>query len=90
MDFGDVGNTKGYYVLNLDDLEYEFIPNNISPNYIKISLSQLVREGNITPRVIHLVTNNIVKLKVDMNISQDDMDILLKKVIFAKARVFNR
>ena len=84
MDFGDVGNTKGYYVLNLDDLEYEFIPNNISPNYIKISLSQLVREGNITPRVIHLVTNNIVKLKVDMNISQDDMDILLKKLSLLK------
>ena len=84
MDFGDVDNTKGYYVLNLDDMEYEFIPNNISPNYIKISLSLLVREGNITPRVRHLVTNNIVKLKVDMNISQDDMDILLKKLSLLK------
>jgi DNA repair exonuclease SbcCD nuclease subunit len=80
MDFGDVDNTKGYYVLNLDDMEYEFFPNNVSPNYKKISLSELVREGNITSRVIGLVTNNIVKLKVDMNISQEDMDILLQKL----------
>ena len=80
MDFGDVDNTKGYYVLNLDDMEYEFFPNNVSPNYKKISLSELVREGNITSSVIGLVTNNIVKLKVDMNISQEDMDILLQKL----------
>ena len=80
MDFGDTDNTKGYYVLNLDDLEYNFFPNNVSPNYKKISLSELVREGNITQRVISLFTNNIVKLKVDMNISQQDMDILLKKL----------
>ena len=84
MDFGDVGNTKGYYVLNLDDMEYEFIQNTISPNYIKISLSQLIREGNITSHIIDLVTNNIVKLKVDMNISQDDMDILLQKLSLLK------
>ena len=80
MDFGDVDNGKGYYILNLDDMEYNFFPNNISPNYKKISLSELVREGNITPKIIHSFTNNIVKLKVDMNISQEDMDILLKKL----------
>ena len=84
MDFGDVDNTKGYYVLNLDDMEYEFIENTVSPNYIKISLSQLVREGNITSHIIQLVTNNIVKLKVDMNISQDDMDVLLQKLSILK------
>jgi DNA repair exonuclease SbcCD nuclease subunit len=45
MDFGDTDNQKGYYVLDLDTLEYNFTPNNISPNYKKISLSELVREG---------------------------------------------
>ena len=80
MDFGDVNNQKGYYILDFDTLEYEFTPNNISPNYIKISLSELVREGSITNEIVKLITNNIVKLKVDMNISQDDMDILLKKL----------
>ena len=53
MDFGDVGNTKGYYVLNLDDMEYEFIQNTISPNYIKISLSHEPHEqgGKLNIRV---------------------------------------
>ena len=84
MDFGDVDNQKGYYILDFDTLEYEFTPNNISPNYIKISLSELVREGSINNKIIKLITNNIVKLKVDMNISQDDMDVLLKKLSLLK------
>ncbi len=80
MDFGDAGNQKGFYTLDLDRMEYDFTPNNISPNYMKISLGELVREGNFTKTIIDRISNNIVKLKVDMNISQEDMDILLKKL----------
>ena len=84
MDFGDTNNQKGYYILDFDTLEYEFTPNNISPKYNKISLSDLVREGSITSNIINEVCNNIIKLKVDMNISQEDMDILLKKLASLK------
>ena len=76
MDFGDAGNCKGYHILDLDTLEYEFFENNVSPCYEKITLSELVEEGDITPIVKNKISNNIVKLKVDKNISQDDMDIL--------------
>ena len=76
MDFGDAGNRKGYHILDLDTLEYEFFENNVSPCYEKITLSELVAEGDITPIVKNKISNNIVKLKVDKNISQDDMDIL--------------
>jgi DNA repair exonuclease SbcCD nuclease subunit len=76
MDFGDAGNRKGYHILDLDTLEYEFFENNVSPCYEKITLSELVEEGDITPIVKNRISNNIVKLKVDKNISQDDMDIL--------------
>jgi len=86
MDFGDVDNEKGYYVLDLDNMEYEFTPNTISPIYKKVPLSVLVREGDITKHVIDLVCNNIVKLKVDMNICHEDMDILLKKLNLLKPR----
>ena len=86
MDFGDVDNEKGYYVLDLDTMEYEFTPNTISPIYKKVALSELVREGDITKHVIDLVCNNIVKLKVDMNICHEDMDILLKKLNLLKPR----
>jgi len=80
MDFGDVDNDKGYYILDLDTMEYTFTPNNVSPNYKKVSLSELVNEGNITQSVIKTFNNNIVKLKIDMNISQEDLDILLLKL----------
>lgn len=76
MDFGDTGNKKGYYILDLDTLEYKFTPNNISPCYKKVSLSELVEEGDINAYVKDMLANNFVKLKVDMNISQQDMDIL--------------
>tara|TARA_R110000765_G_scaffold139515_2_gene239704 strand:+ start:350 stop:1408 length:1059 start_codon:yes stop_codon:yes gene_type:complete len=86
MDFGDVDNEKGYYILDLDTMEYEFTPNTISPIYKKVPLSELVREGDITKHVIDLVYNNIVKLKVDMNICHEDMDTLLKKLNLLKPR----
>jgi DNA repair exonuclease SbcCD nuclease subunit len=76
MDFGDAGNQKGYHILDLDTLEYEFFENNVSPCYEKITLSELVEEGDITPIIKNKISNNIVKLKVDKNISQEDMDIL--------------
>ena len=87
MDFGDSGNQKGYYILDLDTLDYKFTPNTISPTYKKVALSELVREGNITKNVIDSFAGNIAKLKVDMNISQIDMDILIKKLSLLKPEV---
>jgi hypothetical protein len=87
MDFGDAGNQKGYYVLDFDTLEYDFTPNNISPSYKKVSLSELVREGSITDSVVNNIANNIIRLKVDMNISQADMDVLIKKLTLLKPEV---
>ena len=87
MDFGDTGNQKGYYILDLDTLQYDFTPNNVSPNYKKISLGELVREGKITKKIINLFVGNIIRLKVDMNISKADMDILLKKLTLLKPEV---
>ena len=84
MDFGDTGNQKGYYILNLDTLDYKFTPNTVSPNYKKISLSELVREGTITKDIVDLFAGNIARLKVDMNISQADMDIVIKKLTLLK------
>jgi DNA repair exonuclease SbcCD nuclease subunit len=76
MDFGDSDNEKGYYILDLDDLSYNFIPNNISPKYKKISLSEMVAQGTITNEMVQIFNNNFVKLKIDRNISQDDLIIL--------------
>lgn len=80
MDFGDLDNSKGYYILDLDTLEYEFNENTISPQYKKIHLSDLVKLGTINSSVREMFTNNIVKLKIDKNITQEDIDILTSKL----------
>ncbi|NBW58134.1 hypothetical protein EBR43_10230, partial [bacterium] len=41
MDFGDVSSSKGYYILDLSNLKYEFFLNNNSPKHKKILLSEL-------------------------------------------------
>lgn len=87
MDFGDAGNQKGYHILDLDTMEYEFFANNISPNYNKISLSDMVQAGEITPIIRAKFTNNIVKVKIDMNISQEDMDVLQRTLTSLKPEV---
>jgi len=80
MDFGDVDNTKGYYILDLDTLEYEFTENTVSPLYKKLNLSELVELGTIDSFVRSIFTNNIVRLKIDKNITQEDTDILTNKL----------
>jgi hypothetical protein len=41
LDRGDIGNTKGVYVINTDSLSYDFIENKISPCFTKVIWSKL-------------------------------------------------
>lgn len=84
MDFGDCDNTKGYHILDIDTQEYEFFENTVSPHYKKISLSNLVEASTITSDVKNVFKNNIVKLKIDKNISQEDLTILISKLNLLK------
>ena len=79
MDFGDAGSTKGYYILDLNTLEYEFTENVLSPKHNKVYLSELAELGNITDDVRKTFNNNFIKFIVDLTISSDEIDILLKK-----------
>ncbi|NBP16620.1 hypothetical protein EBU95_19890 [bacterium] len=80
MDFGDADNDKGFYTLDLNSLNYEFIQNNISPVHNKVLLSEMVAQGTITPEIKNKFTNNFTKLIIDKNISQDHLNILLAKL----------
>ena len=80
MDFGDTDNIKGYHILDLDTLEYTFTENTVSPLHIKVSLSELVANETITNELRLIFANNIIKLKIDRNISQEDLGILTTKL----------
>jgi len=81
MDFGDVYSSKGYYILDVPEGEYEFFENTVSPTHQKVKLSELVEYGSINEVVKRIFSNNIIKLIIDKQISPDDMDILLKKLL---------
>lgn len=89
MDFGDAENTKGYYILDIDTQEYEFFENTVSPHYKKISLSELIEHDTIDTEIRSVFTNNIVKLKIDKNISQEDLSILTSKLNLLKPASVN-
>lgn len=80
MDFGDVDGIKGYYILDIPSLTYEFYENNVSPKHEKIKLSDLVEEGDLTNNIKNRFKNNFVKFIIDMNISPNDVDALLRKL----------
>lgn len=70
MDFSDLGNEKGYHVLNISTGKLDFIQNDTSPKYKKVLVSKIkqVKEED--------VQNNIVKLLVDIDLT----DAQLSKV----------
>lgn len=80
LDFGDEGSTKGYYILDLPSMRYEFFSNDVSPKHNKITLSELIKIKDFKSKASDIVNNNIVKLVIDRNISNDDLDTLTFKL----------
>jgi len=79
MDFGDAYQSKGYYILDVDTLKYEFIENNTTPKHIKVYLSKLIKLKDIDS-MSSFIPNNIIKLVIDKNISSKHLDVLLAKM----------
>lgn len=80
MDFGDVGGVKGYYILDFNTSKYEFTENSVSPNHKKVYLSELVQAGDLTSEIRDTFRNNFIKFIIDMNISPDEIDMLLRRL----------
>jgi len=80
MDFGDLDSSKGYYILDLKTLKYEFYENNISPKHKKISLTELTNTKSLTGADINqMVNGNFVKFVVDKKANSDIIDTLIQK-----------
>tara|TARA_R110002074_G_scaffold392046_1_gene577252 strand:+ start:495 stop:1538 length:1044 start_codon:yes stop_codon:yes gene_type:complete len=80
MDFGDIDSTKGYYILDINTLQYDFTENVLSPQHKKIYLSELVTAGKITKRTKDQFNNNFIRFIVDKNVSPDEIDLILQKL----------
>jgi DNA repair exonuclease SbcCD nuclease subunit len=80
--FGDTGDARGIYVLDLENNELEFIENNISPKHIKLSTKAFVQNPDSIESSLleEQMKNNIVSLVVDIEIGQDELAQLTSKL----------
>ena len=82
MNFGDINNQKGVYILDLNNDTEEFITNDISPKHCKIFASEVANTD--VKKYKQSIANNIVKLIVDIKISADAIDKIQKNIILYK------
>lgn len=82
--FNDVNNQKGYYTLNTETLDYSFFGNSISPKYYKLTLSDIIKEEGITQNLKNIFNYNFLNIKIDRNVSADDIHVL--QTVFAQLK----
>ena len=68
MDFSDLDNVKGYHTLDVESGELEFFENPITPRFKKIPASQ------IKSYKAKDIENNIVKLVIDLEMSEKNVE----------------
>lgn len=89
MDFGDVGTTKGYYLLDIERGEYEFFENKISPQHHKIKLTDLADVGYVSPKFKKKLKNNIIRLMIDTPIMPDEVEVILQEMSKSMPKMLN-
>lgn len=86
MDFGDAGDSKGYYVLDINTEQYTFHHNNISPNFYCITdkykqfkaIAKNHIKLNLTEKAIH---DELLERGKDVNDSTIDTSVEIPKLI---------
>ena len=82
MDFNDIGDQKGYYILDLGskNIQYEFFKNNISPTHVKVNLSNLQTLKTIAKKKGW--SNIAVKIVIDKDIKSNLLDKIIASINF--------
>lgn len=73
QNFGDTLDERGIYVFDLDQNSFEFIKNEISPQYFKISV-QKIKNNNISEENLSILSkNNIISLVIDQKLTPEEI-----------------
>lgn len=83
MDFADVGNTKGYHILDIEDGNLEFFENTVSPKFKKITFSKIKDYKKED------FENNVVKLIVDIDATEKQVGKIQTYIAKFKPFQFN-
>jgi DNA repair exonuclease SbcCD nuclease subunit len=74
--FGDTGDQRGYYIVDLDNQSFDFIENTFSPKFVKLKTEDLNKKN-----LSNKIKNNFVSLNLDSSLKQEDASNLLMKVM---------
>ena len=67
---------KGFDILDLKTLESEFVENTISPKFYKVYLSELISGKWKYNELSEIISGNIFKIIIDLNITPADINVL--------------
>jgi DNA repair exonuclease SbcCD nuclease subunit len=77
QNFGDTMDERGIYIYDIDNNEFEFIQNDISPKYFKLSVSKILSNSD---DIKNKIENNHVSLVVDCEIDYENLNLLSSKL----------
>jgi len=82
MDFNDIGDQKGYYILDMspENIEYSFFKNTVSPTHVKVNLSNLQTLKTIAKKKGW--TNLAVKIVIDKDVKSNLLDKIIASINF--------
>jgi DNA repair exonuclease SbcCD nuclease subunit len=80
QNFGDAGDERGVYILDIDNKELEFFENTLAPKHIKISLKAL-QEGSIDATYLkEIIPNNMVSFVIDKPLEPEKITLISSKL----------
>lgn len=79
--WGDIGNLKGFYILDTDTMEIKFIENTFSPRHVSVRWSKLKNFDT------SLIKNNYIKIIIDSDYEYDDVTKVMRAFHSAGARI---
>ena len=87
MDYSDEHDKKGFDIFDTETGEREFIENTISPKFVRIKLSDLIKmDLDVIPNIIK---NSYFKLLIDRDINTEDINTLLGLINGCRPRSSN-
>ena len=80
QNFGDVDQTRGIYILDIESEKLDFFENKTSPKHIKIYVSKLRNKKQDADFLKENIPNNMVSLIIDEELNNEKITLLSAKL----------
>jgi DNA repair exonuclease SbcCD nuclease subunit len=76
QNWGDLGLTKGYFIVDASTNTYEFFENTISPRYYKYNFTEFL-DAEKWKEIKKTIANNFIKIQIDSDIDYTRLEKLI-------------